>query len=79
MPALTVADVKHAMVSDDRALTSISFTTKYVGDLDVTMPSACIDRLIAMLQDAKSKLQPAARAGPLAAAAGVFAAAEAII
>ena len=64
MPALTVADVKHAMPSDDGALTSISFTTKYVGDLDVTMPSACIDRLIAMLQDARGRLRPAASPAP---------------
>ena len=60
MPALTVSDIKHAIVSDDGTATSVTFTTKYVGDLDVTMPSSCVDRLIAVLQDAKSKLQPKA-------------------
>jgi len=60
MPALTVSEIKQAIVSDDGTTTSVTFTTKYVGDLDVTMPSSCVDRLIAVLQDAKSKLQPKA-------------------
>ena len=64
MPALTVSEVKDATVSEDGALTSVTFVTKYVGDLDVTMPSACIDRLIAMLQDAKGRLQPEAAQRP---------------
>ena len=64
MPALTVSEVKDSTVSDDGNLTSVTFTTKYVGDLDLTMPSTCVDRLIAVLQDAKSKLQPKASLEP---------------
>ena len=64
MPTLTVSEVKDSTVSDDGNLTSVTFTTKYVGDLDLTMPSSCVDRLIAVLQEARNKGQPKAPVEP---------------
>lgn len=57
MPALTVTAVRAHSVSDDGLQTSITFTTKYVGDLDVTMPSACIDDFVSALNRAKSAIE----------------------
>ena len=56
MPALTVNAIKAPSVSDDGLFTTFTFTTKYVGDLDVTMPSACLDELLSALKGAKSDI-----------------------
>ncbi len=58
MSALTVSAIKSHRISDDGAQATITFTTKYVGDLDVTMPSACVKDLIAALSSTKSEKQP---------------------
>jgi len=58
MSALTVSAIKSHKISDDGAQATITFTTKYVGDLDVTMPSACVKDLIAALSSTKSEKQP---------------------
>jgi hypothetical protein len=59
MPVITASDIKDMTVSEDGALTSLIFATKYVGDFGITIPSACIERLIAILEDAKGKRQDA--------------------
>lgn len=56
MSALTVNAVKARSVSDDGLFATFTFTTKYVGDLDVTMPAACLDELLSALKDAKSDI-----------------------
>jgi hypothetical protein len=56
MAVLTVSAVKDQNLSDDGLHASVTFTTKYVGDLDVMMPVACVDDLIAALQLVKSKI-----------------------
>ena len=58
MRPITVSEVKDSTLSDDGALISLEFGTKYVGDFGITIPSTCIDRLISVLQDAKGKLPP---------------------
>jgi len=57
MSVLTVSAVKDQSVSEDGLHASITFTTKYVGDLDVMMPVGCVDDLIAVLQRVKSKIE----------------------
>ena len=56
MPALTVNAIKAQSVSDDGLFATFTFTTKYVGDLDVTMPAACLDELLSALKGAKSDI-----------------------
>jgi hypothetical protein len=53
MSGLSVNAIKAFKVSDDGLQTTITFTTKYVGDLDVTMPSSCVDDLISAARQAK--------------------------
>ena len=57
MAVLTVSAVKDQSVSDDGLQATVKFTTKYVGDLDVTMPVTCVDELIATLQKIKSSIE----------------------
>src|SRR5437660_1746595 len=54
MSALSVTAAKGHTVSDDGLQATVTFTTKYVGDLDLSMPLACVDELIAVLNRAKS-------------------------
>ena len=56
MPALTVNAIKAQSVSDDGLFATFTFTTKYVGDLDVTMPAACLDELLSALKGARSDI-----------------------
>jgi len=57
MAVLTVSAVKDQSVSDDRSQATVKFTTKYVGDLDVTMPIACVEELMTALQKLKSSIE----------------------
>ncbi len=57
MSALSVNAIKACKVSDDGLQTTITFTTKYVGDLDVTMPSSCVGDLISAVNQAKPETQ----------------------
>ena len=50
MAVLTVSAVKDQSVSDDGSQATVKFTTKYMGDLDVTMPIACVEELMTALQ-----------------------------
>src|SRR4051812_18676213 len=57
MSVLSVSAIKDQSVSDDRSQVTIKFTTKYVGDLDVTMPVACVDELMTALRRVKSSIE----------------------
>ena len=57
MAVLTVSAVKDQSVSDDGSQATVKFTTKYVGDLDVTMPIACVEELMTALQKLKSSIE----------------------
>ena len=56
MPSLTVNAITPNGVSEDGSHATLTLTTKYAGDLDVTMPASCIDDLIASLKLAKSSI-----------------------
>jgi hypothetical protein len=56
MAVLTVSAVKDQSISDDGSQAIVKFTTKYVGDLDVSMPVTCVDELIAALQKLKASI-----------------------
>lgn len=64
MATISVTHVKDHSVSDDGSQATVTFTTKYVGDLDVTMPVSCVDELIAVLQRTKSSIEMKAPNSP---------------
>ena len=57
MAVLTVSAVKDQSLSDDGTQATVKFTTRYVGDLDVTMPIACVEQLMTALQKLKSSIE----------------------
>jgi hypothetical protein len=58
MPLLSVTEIKSSTISDDGSAVSLTFVTKYSGDLDVSMPVSCVDRMIEMLQEMRGKPKP---------------------
>jgi hypothetical protein len=58
MSALTVTAIKGCETSDDGLQMTVTFTTKYVGDLNVTMPLSCLEALQAAVVPAKTHKAP---------------------
>jgi hypothetical protein len=50
---MKVNGVKGHAVSDDGANVIVSFSTRYVGDFELTMPKECVDQLISSLNEAR--------------------------
>jgi hypothetical protein len=51
MPLLSVTEIKSSTISDDGTAVTLTCVTKYSGNLDVSMPVSCVDRMIEMLQE----------------------------
>ena len=54
---MQITGIKDHRLSDDGTQVIVKMVTRYVGDLDLTMPTAGIDDLIAALNRAKSSIQ----------------------
>jgi hypothetical protein len=53
MPKFSVTNLKGQTLSDDGNEVVLTFATKYIGDMDVTMPLSCVDELVAALHRTK--------------------------
>src|SRR4051812_43621644 len=56
MSVVTVNAVKSVRFSDDAHQASVTFVTKYVGDIELTMPANCVEALLTALKGAKSEI-----------------------
>jgi hypothetical protein len=57
MAKFAVIGVKDHSVSDDGAEVTVTFTSKFIGDIDLTMPADCLDDLISALTKAKNAVR----------------------
>jgi hypothetical protein len=69
---MKVNGVKGHTTSDDGTTATVTFGTKYVGDLALTMPCECIDEIIVALEGVRSAA-PAALTSGITARTGIAA------
>jgi hypothetical protein len=58
MSVVTVTALKSVHLTDDGQQAKVTFVTKYVGDIELTMPASCVEELATALKGAKPQIDP---------------------